>query len=116
MDSHSLLNHPIFKSLFSPGQYRVLLLLFCKIAMSPSFISTIRATMKRSNSTRTAPTSTPIFCNYTPPTRPTATVVQPQLRASLKDESAQPTPDVLILRSFRRMSYTQTAPVYEPLW
>ncbi|KAJ7654120.1 hypothetical protein DFH06DRAFT_1330218 [Mycena polygramma] len=84
--------------------------------MSPSFISTIRTAMKRSKSTWTAPTPTPIFCNYTPPTRPTATVVQPQLRASLNDESAQPTPDVLILRSFRRMSYTQTAHVHEPLW
>ncbi|KAJ7654116.1 hypothetical protein DFH06DRAFT_1330214 [Mycena polygramma] len=84
--------------------------------MSPSFISTIRTVMKRSKSTRTAHTPTPIFCNYTPPTRPTATVVQPQLRASLNDESAPPTPDVLILRSFRRMSYTQTAHVHEPLW
>ncbi|KAJ7604703.1 hypothetical protein DFH06DRAFT_1386858 [Mycena polygramma] len=87
--------------------------------MSPSFVATIRTAMKRSKSTRTAPT--PIACNYTPPMRPTPAVVQPQLRTSplgymLDDESAPPTPDVLILRSFRRMSYTQTVSVYEPLW
>ncbi|KAJ7654044.1 hypothetical protein DFH06DRAFT_1474666 [Mycena polygramma] len=87
--------------------------------MSPSFISTIRTAMKRSKSTRTAPI--PITCNYTPPMRPTPAVMQPQLRTSpsscmLDDECVPPTPDVLILRSFRRMSYTQTARVHEPLW
>ncbi|KAJ6513768.1 hypothetical protein C8R47DRAFT_1064468 [Mycena vitilis] len=84
--------------------------------MSPSFISTVRTAMKRSKSTRIASSPTPIFCNYTPPVRPALDVVQPELRASLNDESAPPTPDVLILRSFRRMSYTQTAHVHEPLW